>query len=154
MLDVNCVANSVLKRAFNEDIDVTPMKLQKMVYFLYAEYLNRTGKTLFSDRFEAWKYGPVIRSLYLIFNKYGTKPIKEYAVNTDGFAYVVSEEKSIEFKNALDAVWERCKDNDGVYLSTLTHRKGTAWYKAVTNGEPCLKDEDILADIRGGLMYG
>ena len=30
------VANNVLERGFSEDIDITPMKLQKLVYSIYC----------------------------------------------------------------------------------------------------------------------
>ncbi|MBE4704008.1 Panacea domain-containing protein [Spiroplasma platyhelix] len=54
-----------------------PVKLQKILYFLYLEYLKETNEKLFDDEFEAWVYGPVLRSVYnhlkyvgLNFNEY------------------------------------------------------------------------------------
>ena len=37
------VANNILKRAFAEDIDITPMKLQKIIFCTYKEYLKKQG---------------------------------------------------------------------------------------------------------------
>jgi len=41
MISALNVANTVLQRARNEKINITPMKLQKMVYFLYKAYLKK-----------------------------------------------------------------------------------------------------------------
>lgn len=63
---------------YNLESELSPIKLQKSLYFLYAYYggvyfnFDSEGesegvnvpKTLFNARFEAWKYGPVIRDIY------------------------------------------------------------------------------------------
>ena len=59
MVSALSVGNTILKRARNDGIDITPMKLQKMIYIVYKEYLKQTGRSLFPERFEVWKYGPV-----------------------------------------------------------------------------------------------
>lgn len=146
MIDACSVANSILTRSFNENIDITPMKLQKMVYFLYADYLNKTGRNLFDERFETWKYGPVLRSLYDKFKRYGANAIKGYASSADGSIYVISEQSSPEFRESLDRIWSRYKQYDGVYLSSLTHKMGTAWWKAASEKELYLNDSDIRED--------
>lgn len=42
----------------------THLELQKLVYLCYADYLCKTKKQLFSDYIYAYKYGPVIDSIY------------------------------------------------------------------------------------------
>ena len=51
------VGNNILKRGFSENIDITPMKLQKLIYLVYKKYYQDTKKVLFSEPFEVWKYG-------------------------------------------------------------------------------------------------
>lgn len=46
------------------DRDLETIKLQKLLYFAQGWSFALQGKQLFSDEFEAWKYGPVIRSIY------------------------------------------------------------------------------------------
>ena len=146
MVEAIVIGNSILKRSFSEDIDITPMKLQKMIYFVYADYYQKTQGRLFEERFETWKYGPVLRSVYDEFKKYGAKHIERYAESKDGNTYVINENSSPDFKNSLDKVWEKYKRYDGVYLSTLTHKQGTAWWKAASEKRPYLDDKDILED--------
>ena len=90
------VSNNILKRGFDDDIDITPMKLQKMLYFVYRKYLQETGKSLFNERFETWKYGPVLSSVYYGFKKYGSNSIRDYyrPKGQRGY-YAVNEETSL-----------------------------------------------------------
>lgn len=57
---VETVVNTLLKFASENNHQITHLKLQKLLYFLYGEYLARTGKLLIEEHFEAWQYGPVI----------------------------------------------------------------------------------------------
>ncbi|WP_239332532.1 Panacea domain-containing protein [Frankia sp. CiP3] len=43
---------------------MSPMKLQKLVYYAQAWHLARHGRPLFPDEIEAWRQGPVVRHLY------------------------------------------------------------------------------------------
>lgn len=148
MINAIHVGNSILSRAFLENIDITPMKLQKLIYFTYQMYLKETGIPLFEERFETWKYGPVISSVYTVFKKYGANAIRQYATEPDGKTiFTVNEDASPIFKRVLDFVWSHCKTYDGIYLSSITHRFGSAWNKAAENGHPYLSDEDIKSEV-------
>lgn len=147
MVNAIHVGNSILKRAFREDIDVTPMKLQKLIYFVYRDYLKRTERSLFDERFETWKYGPVLPSIYNAFKKYGSNAIREFATEDDGKSVrIVAEETAPIFKSVLDNVWEKCKDFDGIYLSSVTHLPQSAWSKAAEKRSTYLNDDDIKAE--------
>ncbi len=137
------VGNTILKRACNDRADMTPMKLQKMIYIVYKEYLKRTGRSLFPERFEVWKYGPVVRDVYDAFKKYGTNVIKKPYISRDGYIYVVNEKSSPIFSEVLDSVWRKYSQYNGIRLSEMTHQKGTAWYKAAIEGKEFLDDGDI-----------
>ena len=120
-----CVANNFIKRGKAEDIEITPLKLQKLIYFLFAEYLRRTDDTLFTERFETWTLGPVVPSVYAEFSSYGKKPIETFASDSQGNSYIVTEIGV--FKQCIDKIWCQYKDFSGEQLSHLTHRPGTAW---------------------------
>ncbi len=50
----------------------THLELEKLVYMCYADYLCKTGKRLFEDKIYAFKYGPVVETVY---KKYKGKKI-------------------------------------------------------------------------------
>lgn len=53
----------------------THLELEKLVYMCYADYLCSTHKRLFEDKIYAFKYGPVVESVYAEYE--GTKDIEE-----------------------------------------------------------------------------
>ena len=139
------VANNFIKRSKEENISITPLKLQKLVYFLYMSYLVKTGDKLFTERFETWKYGPVLPSLYSEFMAYGQKPITTYGKDSLGKGYMVEEKGA--FAECVNDVWETYKTCTGQALSELTHRPNTAWTKAKETMRPYLDDEDIINEF-------
>ncbi len=40
------------------------MKLQKMVFFAHGYHLAKYGEPLIKDEFLAWKFGPVVLTIY------------------------------------------------------------------------------------------
>ena len=56
-------------------IPCTHLKLEKLVYLCFADYLCEKKKKLFDDTIYAFKYGPVVLSVYKTYKKYGGEPI-------------------------------------------------------------------------------
>lgn len=140
------VANTFLDRAQKEKIDISPMKLQKLIYILYKEYLKENKLRLFENRFEVWQYGPVISSVYQAFKKFKSNKITEFYLNKDGSYNTVRFNNNTRFDKAFNLVWEKYKQLDGVYLSLLTHLPGTAWSKADERGDIYLNDQEIYEE--------
>lgn len=140
------IANNVLSRAFEEKIYVSPMKLQKLLYFIASEYQKRTGKTLLAEPFQTWAYGPVIHSVYDEFRAFSKTRIKRYGRDAEGKAYVIDEAEDIDLRHSMERVWEAAKNMGAVELSEITHREGSAWDKAFQADMALLDPEDIVAD--------
>ncbi|CAB0981427.1 hypothetical protein FRC0507_00121 [Corynebacterium diphtheriae] len=147
------VSNNILKRAFNEKIDISPMKLQKILYFLASEYKKKTGKTLFPEQFQAWQYGPVLYSVYSEFKNRGAKPIKSYGKDSAGKSYILSESSNPVFRSCLDAVWNATKDLSAAQLSRITHMQGSAWSGVYGQGT-YITDEAVGADVTYRQLLG
>lgn len=144
--DATRVCNNILKRAFDEDVPVSPMKLQKVLYFVASEYSKETGKALLSEPFQPWQYGPVVASVYSEFKPFGSSPIRKYAKDSLGKAYVVDESRNEQLKTAIDRVWPATKSRGAVPLSRITHLPGSAWRKAYEAGKQYIKQDDIRDD--------
>ncbi len=139
------VANNIIKKAFCENIAITPMKLQKILYFLYRDYLKENNAPLFAERFMTWQYGPVLLSVYQEFKNFGASAIN-IPGRINGHALLVDENKDIRFKKVFDSVWSKCKNLTAIELSRLTHSPNGAWDKAYQAGKPLLSDSDIAND--------
>lgn len=149
MISALYVANTILDKAFNENIQITPMKLQKLIYILYKEYIKKTGKSLFSENFQAWQYGPVLESVYHQFSGYKKNNITDYYYtykNGERIYTLIDEKSSEEFTNILAYVWNNYKNFSAVELSNFTHINDGAWEKATKNKSYILKDEDIISE--------
>lgn len=146
MVSSQVVANTFLYYAFNEDISITPMKLQKLIYFFYREYAQKTGRALFSDQFEAWMYGPVLSSVYYEFQSFGSHKIDKFARNAQGSVQILDLDQNAALKECWNKIWFKYKNYTGPELSAITHRHDTAWDKAVNAKKTTLKYEDILND--------
>ena len=143
MVTALTVSNNILRRAFDENIPVSPMKLQKLVYFTYKRYLQEYGNRIFNEPFEAWKYGPVVVSVYYQFNKYGSKRVKDYFRDNNRDVWEINESKSNEFASSLNYVWNEYKGYNGIDLSSLTHKRDTAWFKTISDHRRFIEDKDI-----------
>ena len=122
------------------------MKLHEIMYFAQRESIIQTGEPLFDATFYGWKYGPVLRSVYDAFKKYGANAIKDFAAATDGNIYVVNQKTSSNFKNSFEKTWRQYRDYDGIVLSSFTHQSNTAWRKAIDRRGIYLLDEDIASE--------
>jgi uncharacterized phage-associated protein len=118
------------------------MKLQKLIYFTYRDYLKKENNDLFSEPISAWKYGPVVESVYNHFKPFGAKSINKFYRNSVGDVAILSESSEV-FGSVIKSIWEKYRPFSGIDLSKITHREGSAWYKAWTNGKKYLDDEDI-----------
>jgi uncharacterized phage-associated protein len=61
----------------NEKLDerLSPLKLQKLLYYAQGFHLAIHNKPLFADRIEAWEHGPVVSTVYHIYKRWGARGI-------------------------------------------------------------------------------
>lgn len=117
------IANYFVRKGLEEnDLEMTPMKVLKLTYIAHGWYLALAGEALINEPVEAWRYGPVIPSVYRAFRSYGNSRIEAPYSEVNP----LSEEDDKAF---LDRVWEVYKDYTGLQLSAITHRPNTPWAK-------------------------
>lgn len=130
------IANFFIKKALAEGVTVTLMKLVKLAYIAHGWHLGLTtpSQPLLSEGVQAWKYGPVVPSVYEAFRANGANNVTELVptVGPDGRTtyQTVSDPALMPF---LDAIWENYKRFDGLQLSALTHQSNTPWYECWHN---------------------
>lgn len=141
MYSAFAIANSFIKRAKEKGVkDMTPMKLQKIMFYAQSHYLNINGveSPLFDDFFARWKHGPVIPSVYHTFKYFGSSSISKYATNAYGAIPIVSDQDDsvISF---IDSVLDAYGKYSGAQLSSMTQQPITAWKQpdgsVITNQE-------------------
>lgn len=120
------IANYFLELAHEKDQSLTPLKLQKLLYFAHGWHLalESNGRPLLDEDIEAWEYGPVVPSIYHRFKTFRNKPIPSYAF---GFPKLLRSEQG-EIGPLLSKVWEIYSPHTGMRLSNLTHLPETPWW--------------------------
>ena len=127
------IANYFIKKSQASGQELTPMKLIKLCYIAHGWYLGLYGQQLLSEIIYAWKYGPVIDTIYKDFKQYGSNQITELLFEENQKNYPLPDNKIMPF---LDAIWNAYGGFNAIELSAMTHEKGTPW--------------DTVWNIRGG----
>lgn len=140
------LANNILQRSFAEGRQISPMKLQKILYFVASEYQKRTGEPLLAEQFQTWAYGPVSYPVYDEFRSFSRQYIDQYGMDATGSALVADERDNPTLKAVLDEVWDATKHLGAIALSEITHLENSAWDKAYQRGEAYLTHDDITND--------
>ena len=119
---------------FNKAVEVTPLALQKMLYYIQAIYMVLYDIELFPEDCEAWAHGPVFRDVYEVFKNFKYNPI-------DDIRFAIFKNRFDELSDDERKVIELVVDSFGMYsgktLELITHREAP-WKEARTN---CLPEE-------------
>jgi len=148
------IAFAFVKKGIEEGKAVTQMKLQKMVYFAQGYHLAKYSLPLIEEEFEAWKYGPVIPSIYQLYKLYGSEPIIDTSLITD-LAFLERKLLSLDTKaiEAINYTWQVTKNLSASNLSAWTHKEGSPWYKAYTPALSSIKiNNNNIKDYFSGVL--
>jgi uncharacterized phage-associated protein len=69
------VAEWVLWLAAQNGIKLSPMQLQKHLYYAQGYSLGMTGEKLFDEPIYAWEHGPVVREVFYHYKRFGANKI-------------------------------------------------------------------------------
>lgn len=117
------VAAYFINKGIENNNPLTPIQVMKLCYFSHGYKLAIHNTPLINRKIQAWKYGPVIDSLYHSLKIFGNKKISElpYFLRFDESIF---ENEDLEI---LDGVYESLGDVDGYTLSDMTHDEDTPW---------------------------
>lgn len=108
--------NTVIQYLLSQCEDITPLALQKALYYIQGFYFAFYKSFPFSDDCQAWVHGPVYRDIYFRYRDYRFDPIEKY----DEFDVSVfsSGEKAI-----YDSVINNICCYSGKVLERFTHNE-------------------------------
>lgn len=128
MYTATAIANFFIGKGMQEDKPVDQMKVQKLVYFAHGWHLAIAGEPLLNEAIEAWRFGPVIPSLYNSLKYSGnqsiTKPIEIFE-----FDGALANGSNNELNLFLSGIWNLYSPFTGIQLSNMTHEEETPWAK-------------------------
>jgi uncharacterized phage-associated protein len=127
------VVNTLLAEAMKRNKTLSNIQVQKLLYFLHGHFMAKTEKPLLDEAFEAWQYGPVVRSIYDQLNQYGNAAIKNYLPLIDNESgkeniFVVSEDFT-NFWEVFDEVWSKYGNLAPFDLVAKSHEFDGPWHQ-------------------------
>lgn len=145
------VAKYYLARTEFDGELISPLKMQKLVYYAYVWVMTKGGIRLFDEMPEAWPNGPVFPCLYRELKTFGSSPI-----STDFIKNEEDVEKKVSIlpdtiKEIVDKVYEKYSTLTAFELVTLTHcespwQKARAGLGSQDSSSKVIEDEDILQE--------
>nr|DAM94001.1 MAG TPA: hypothetical protein [Caudoviricetes sp.] len=116
------VAKYVVTKCKKDEYPISNLQLQKILYYIQHDFLKKNNKPLFDDDFEAWKFGPVVPSVYYEYSYLGALKIYEEYDDYDKIIQNLGD-------NILLINSTVCKKRniDPWTLVSETHAKGKAW---------------------------
>lgn len=139
----------------DNDVLISPIKLQKGLYFLYAFYslmYNQPVDTeevesgynlppeLFPARFEAWTYGPVIREVYAKYKQEGYYPNLAKTIN---FEETFAGYGGGEAKRFIKGILSQLMNSSDFSLVDRSHQD-QAWRDAFQRGRNTVMDNEAI----------
>lgn len=152
-VDAKALCNLFLDWSESDGIPLSPMKLQKLLYFCHADYLAEFQLPLLKQSFEAWDFGPVVPSIYREFKKFGDKAVVGRATTFDpvtASSAVSATSFTPEFLQTLRYLFDRYKSFSAITLSHLSHMPRGPWRHARSlfanglNADRKISDDMIL----------
>lgn len=150
IISSKAVANYFIEQALDTPDGVSPMKVQKLVYYAHGWHLGINGQPLIDEQVECWPHGPVVDSLFHEFKEYGRERITRFAtrwVTTEGEDFLeglrqitpsISDYPAVDYRSYLASIWEAYGGYSATKLSNMTHEEGGPWHRVFMahNGQP------------------
>lgn len=153
LLNKQQVVDWLLGRAHDEGMDISPKKLQKLMYYVYAwglVFLNETEDDLqlsvFDGNFEAWVHGPVDSDIYHEYAGYGYLPI-----DTDDISRPNIENEVVD--DVLNQVWDTYAQFNANQLESLTHSE-LPWQEGRKGLSTFERAQERISDVTIFNYYG
>lgn len=134
-------------------IPCTHLKLEKLVYLCYADYLCKEKKKLFDDKIYAYRLGSVIESVYEKYKKSGYDLVEDDRKTEDESkkrlpirSRIIASEEGLKKILSIDKTLEKYGKYSAHQLVDITHNSYSPWSQAgagVTQYEE-ISDELIL----------
>lgn len=122
------VANFFVEQSINSGIELTPMKVIKLVYIAHGWSLAIRQEPLIDEAVQAWKFGPVVPTVYNSFKGYKDSQITGMAQVYDGLNIISPQVNETNIRLFLEGVWNAYNKFSGWQLSSITHENETPWY--------------------------
>lgn len=131
----------VIACIFEELEEVTPLMLQKLLYFIQGIYSALYGKYMFDEDCRAWVHGPVYPEVYTLFRDFKYNPIDDVRFGLlKGTEDVLTEKE----REVIDRVVNTFGIYGGKVLERITHNE-EPWKCARKGYGGCVPSSELVS---------
>ena len=131
---------------------VTPLKLQKLVYFAHGWYLAFEEEPLIKEPVLCWDYGPVIKEVYDSFKKHGNQVITQkermFDFSTGNLILPEIDKNDKSTIKLLNVIKDVYGNYTALELSKSTHIDESPWDTVRKQGGDIIDNEIIKRYFR------
>jgi len=117
MYNVIDVAKYIILFCKRNGYSINNLKLQKLLYFVQAQFLVCKDMPAFSEDIEAWDFGPVVPEVYRYFEIWGNSEIPMFGIGNADQNIFKEDQKEI------DEILSQCAPYSATALVEITHHQ-------------------------------
>ena len=138
------IGDDIVASIFEKLEEVTPLMLQKLLYFSQGVYSALYGKPIFEEDCRAWVHGPVYPEIYELFRDFKYNPIDDAR-----FALLEGTEDALtdDEKRVIDLVVNTFGMYGGKVLEKITHNEDP-WMEARKGYGDSIPSSELLPKER------
>lgn len=121
------VARYIIERCHSQNRSISNLKLQKILYFVQAEFLVSRGLPCFVEQIEAWDFGPVVPEVYQQYKIFGSSNIPMFGRLLN--PVVIRRED----QELINEIVDECARYSASTLVDITHNQ-SPWLEAYDPG--------------------
>ena len=133
----------VISYIFERLEEVTPLMLQKLLYFIQGESYALNGRPMFCENCQAWVHGPVYPEVYDMFRDFKYNPIEDAR-----FAIFEGTEDKLtdDERRVIDLIINTFGEYSGKVLERITHEENPCKIAREGYADTIPSNEPILMD--------
>ena len=135
------IAKYIISYYYEHKRTVSNLKLQKLLYFIQAEFLVAKGERCFKEKIEAWDFGPVVPEVYKKYQMYGGANIPVF--KTLEYGYISPDDKKL-----IDGILDECAPYSAAALVEITQNQRP--WKVAYYGDDKEVRPDLIKEYFGG----
>lgn len=163
------IANYIINKGVETGYNVSNLTLQKILYYVQAAFLIEYGEPIFNEPIFAWKYGPVVESVYHQLKIHANDKIldrvefeDDIVIEGDGFYFIEKEynPENIIDKDSrviIDRVFDSKKSKEAFSLVNDTHEEDpwkNCWKEGYSNIIISIQEIEQYFKENVGRIYG
>lgn len=137
------IAQYIIRICNERNLPISNLRLQKVLYFIQAEFLVFKKTPCFKEDIEAWDFGPVVPEVYHRYKGYGAASIP--FITSSPFIRIINDMD----EELISQVINETSKYSVTTLVDITHNQ-TPWINAYNSGFNCIITKESIKNFFEG----